>query len=48
MSRALWDGKAVDLTVTEYRIIELLAAQAGRFFSCRQVYDCVYLSLIHI
>jgi two-component system response regulator ChvI len=39
VSRALWDGKDVDLTVTEYRIVELLAGQAGRFFSYRRVYD---------
>jgi len=42
VSRALWEGKDVDLTVTEYRIVELLAAQAGRFFSYRQVYDCMH------
>jgi two-component system response regulator ChvI len=39
VSRALWDGQDVDLTVTEYRIVELLAGQTGRFFSYRQVYD---------
>ncbi len=42
VSRALWDSKDVDLTVTEYRIVELLAAQVGRFFSYRQVYDCMH------
>jgi two-component system response regulator ChvI len=42
VSRALWDGKDVDLTVTEYRIVELLVAAAGRFFSYRQVYDCMH------
>jgi two-component system response regulator ChvI len=39
VSRALWDGMDVDLTVTEYRIVELLVGEAGRFFSYRQVYD---------
>ena len=39
MSRALWEGQDVDLTVTEYRIVELLALQAGQFFSYRQIYD---------
>jgi two-component system, OmpR family, response regulator ChvI len=42
VSRALWDGMDVDLTVTEYRIVELLVAQAGGFFSYRQVYDCMH------
>jgi two-component system response regulator ChvI len=42
VSRALWEGQDVDLTVTEYRIVELLAGQAGRFFSYRQVYDCMH------
>ena len=39
VSRALWDGMDVDLTVTEYRIVELLVMEAGRFFSYRQLYD---------
>ncbi len=42
VSRALWDGVDVDLTVTEYRIVELLVIEAGRFFSYRQVYDCMH------
>jgi two-component system, OmpR family, response regulator ChvI len=42
VSRALWDGMDVDLTVTEYRIVKLLVVEAGRFFSYRQVYDCMH------
>jgi two-component system response regulator ChvI len=42
VSRALWDGQDVDLTVTEYRIVELLALQPGQFFSYRQIYDCMH------
>jgi two-component system response regulator ChvI len=42
VSRALWEGMDVDLTVTEYRIVELLVAGAGRFYSYRQVYDCMH------
>ena len=39
VSRALWDGQDVDLTVTEYRVVELLVLQPGQFFSYRQIYD---------
>jgi two-component system, OmpR family, response regulator ChvI len=42
VSRALWAGMDVDLTVTEYRIVKLLVVEAGRFFSYRQVYDCMH------
>ncbi len=39
-SRAFWNGKDVDLTVTEFRIVSLLATTA-EFVTYRAIYDCV-------
>ena len=35
VSRALWDGNDLDLTLTEYKILALLVATPGRFASYR-------------
>jgi two-component system response regulator ChvI len=42
VSRALWDGNDLDLTLTEYKILALLATTPGRFASYREIYDCMH------
>jgi two-component system response regulator ChvI len=42
VSRALWDGNDLDLTLTEYKILVLLAANPGRLASYREIYDCMH------
>jgi two-component system response regulator ChvI len=37
--RAFWHGVMVDLSLTEFRIIELLAARAGEDVGYREIYD---------
>ena len=39
VSRALWDGVDLRLTVGEYNVVELLALNAGNFISYRTIYD---------
>ena len=38
-SRGFWNGTDLDLTVGEYRIIELLASRPGQYFTYRVIYD---------
>ena len=38
-SRGFWNGTDLDLTVGEYRIIELLASRPGQYFTYRAIYD---------
>ena len=38
-SRALWDGEDLQLTLGEYRIVQLLASQPGQYFTYRAIYD---------
>jgi len=40
--RAFWKGTMVDLSLTEFRIIELLATQAGEDVGYREIYDLVH------
>jgi two-component system, OmpR family, response regulator ChvI len=42
MNRAFWRGAAVDLTVTEFRMIARLALKAGEDISYRELYDLVH------
>jgi len=42
ISRAYWDNKDVDLTVTEFKIIYLLVLRAGEYVTYRSIYDCVH------
>jgi two-component system response regulator ChvI len=42
VSRAYWDGKDVELTLTEYKIVHLLAMNAGTYVSYRQIYDAMH------
>ena len=39
---ALWAGQAVDLTLTEFSIVTLLAEKAGRDVGYREIYDVVH------
>jgi two-component system response regulator ChvI len=41
-NRALWVGRAVDLTLTEFRILTLLAEKAGQDVGYREIYDLVH------
>jgi two-component system, OmpR family, response regulator ChvI len=41
-SRALWAGQPVDLTLTEFRILALLAERAGQDIGYREIYDLVH------
>jgi len=40
--RALWKGRQVPLTVTEFKIVRLLACRAGEEVSYREIYDVVH------
>jgi two-component system, OmpR family, response regulator ChvI len=42
INRALWAGKTVDLTLTEFRILALLAEKAGQDVGYREIYDLVH------
>ena len=42
VSRALWCDKDVGLTLGEYKIVQLLASNAGREVSYRSIYDCLH------
>jgi two-component system, OmpR family, response regulator ChvI len=41
-SRALWAGRPVELTLTEFRILALLAERAGQDVGYREIYDLVH------
>src|ERR1700747_3760583 len=41
-NRALWAGRTVDLTLTEFKILTLLAENAGEDVGYREIYDLVY------
>jgi two-component system, OmpR family, response regulator ChvI len=40
--RAVWAGRTVDLTLTEFKILTLLAEQAGQDIGYREIYDLVH------
>lgn len=42
ISRAYWQGTDVDLTYTEFRIVDQLAARMGEYVTYRSIYDCVH------
>lgn len=42
LMRATWKGTDLDLTLTEFNIVYLLASQSGEYVSYRSVYDCVH------
>src|SRR5262249_19439119 len=41
-NRALWAGRVIDLTLTEFRIVSLLAESAGKDVGYREIYDLVH------
>ena len=41
-SRAFWAGRPVDLTLTEFKILALLAERAGQDVGYREIYDLVH------
>jgi two-component system response regulator ChvI len=41
-SRATWEGKLLDLTLTEFKILVLLAEKAGQDVGYRDIYDLVH------
>jgi two-component system response regulator ChvI len=41
-SRAVWAGHAVDLTLTEFKILTLLTEKAGQDVGYREIYDLVH------
>jgi two-component system, OmpR family, response regulator ChvI len=42
VNRALWAGQTIDLTLTEFRIVTLLADKAGQDVGYREIYDIVH------
>mgnify|MGYP000278091195 FL=1 len=42
------DGKEIKLTATEYNILKFLLENKGKVYSISQIYENVWLSLIHI
>ena len=42
ISRAVWAGLTVDLTLTEFKILTLLAEKAGQDVGYREIYDLVH------
>lgn len=40
-ARAIWRDAQVDLTLTEFKVVQLLASRAGRDVSYREIYDVV-------
>jgi two-component system, OmpR family, response regulator ChvI len=41
IGRAYWNDVDVGLTIGEYRIVHLLATNAGRYITYRSIYDCL-------
>lgn len=41
-SRAFWNGVRVDLTLTEFNIVRLMATRTGQDISYREIYDLVH------
>ena len=42
VNRALWGGQTVDLTLTEFKIVTLLAEKAEQDVGYREIYDLVH------
>ena len=42
ISRAYWDQCDVNLTLTEFNIVRLLASNVGNHVTYRSVYDCMH------
>jgi two-component system, OmpR family, response regulator ChvI len=42
ISRAYWNSNDVDLTLSEYNIVHMLATNVGQPVTYREIYDCVH------
>lgn len=42
INRAIWAAKTIDLTLTEFKILALLAEKAGQDVGYREIYDLVH------
>ncbi len=42
VGRAFWDGADVGLTMTEFKIVHLLASNVGNYVAYRAIYDCMH------
>lgn len=42
VGRALWDDSDINLTITEFKIVQLLASSVGKYVTYRAVYDCMH------
>ncbi len=42
VSRAYWDNSDIKLTLTEFKIVHLLASNVGSYVTYRAVYDCMH------
>ena len=42
VSRAFWDDADIHLTLTEFKIVHLLASNVGSYVTYRAVYDCMH------
>src|SRR5262245_10933082 len=42
ISRAYWDDTDINLTLTEFKIVHLLASSIGTYVTYRAVYDCMH------
>jgi two-component system, OmpR family, response regulator ChvI len=42
INRATWSGRPIDLTLTEFKIVALLARRSGEDVSYREIYDLVH------
>lgn len=42
VNRAIWGNGAIDLTLTEFKIVALLATRAGQDIGYREIYDLVH------
>lgn len=42
VGRAFWDGTDVGLTMTEFKIVYLLASNVGNYVAYRAIYDCMH------
>jgi two-component system, OmpR family, response regulator ChvI len=42
IKRASWAGRPIELTLTEFNIVALLALRAGEYVSYREIYDVVH------
>lgn len=47
VSRGFWKGRDLDFTLGEFKIVNLLAANAGSYVTYRDIYDCLHYRGFH-